>query len=143
MSCKSLLYVTNTSPVTLTLTAQQPSVTLELGTVRRRFGRNIQLSGNGILLEGEGYYKPDVTVTLTAATAGVYTVQLYQDGVAVPGAMQSVTAAADDVISFSFPSAARLQCCNSSSTLTLALTTTATLPATVTQNNVGVVVEKI
>ena len=142
MSCKSEIYVTNMSPVTLTLTAQQPSATLELGTVRRRFGRNIQLSGNGILLEGEGYYKPDVTVTITAATAGTYTVQLYQDGVAVPGATQSVTAAADGVISFSFPSLVRLQCCNSSSTLTLALATTAALPVTVTQNNVGIVVEK-
>ncbi len=142
MSCKAFLYATNTSPVTLTLTAQQPSATLALGTVRRRFGRNIQLSGNGILLEGEGYYKPDVTVTLTPAAAGIYTVQLLRDGVAIPGATQSVTATAGATISFSFPAADRLQCCNSSATLTYVVTTTATLPATVVQNNVGVTVEK-
>lgn len=141
--CKSAIYVENTSPATLTLTEQQPAATLALGTVNRRFGRNIQLSGNGILIDGEGYYDVDASVTVTPAAAGTYTVQLYKDGVAVPGATQSITAVADAAIAFNIPALVRLQCCDSSATLTLVLTTTATLPATVTQNNVGVVVEKI
>ena len=143
MSCNSAIYVENTSPASLILTEQQPSATLALGTVNRRFGRNIQLSGNGILIDGAGYYDVDASVTVTPAAAGIYTVQLYKDGVAVPGALQSVTAVADAAISFNIPALVRLQCCDSSSTLTLVLTTTSTLPATVTQNNVGVVVEKI
>lgn len=143
MSCKSAIYVTNTSPVTLTLTAQQPSATIPLGTIIRRFGRNIQLSGNGILIDGEGYYDVDASVTLTPVAAGSYTIQLFRDGVAIPGATQTMTAGAGATVNFNVPALARLQCCDSSATLTLVLTTTATLPATVTVNNVGVVVEKI
>ena len=67
--CKSAIYTANTSPVTLNLTVQQPSAALPLGTVIRRFGRNIQLSGTGILIEGEGYYDVDESVTATPAAA--------------------------------------------------------------------------
>lgn len=143
MSCKSAIYTANTSPVTLNLTVQQPSAVLPLGTVIRRFGRNIQLSGTGILIEGEGYYDVDSSVTATPAAAGNYTVSLFRDGVAVPGATQTVTAVAGATIAFSIPALVRLQCCDSSSTLSLVLTTTATLPASVVINNVGTVVEKI
>lgn len=143
MSCKSAIYTANTSPVTLNITAQQPEVTLPMGTVIRRFGQNVQLSGNGILLDGEGYYDVDASVTLTPVAAGDYTVSLLRDGVAVPGARQTVTAAANAAIAFNIPALVRLQCCNSSAVLTLVLTTTATLPAVVTANNVGAVVEKI
>lgn len=143
MSCKSAIYTANTSANTITLTAAQPTAALPLGTVIRRFGRNIQLSGTGILLDGEGYYDVDASVTLTTAAAGNYTVALFRDGVAVPGATQTVTAVAGASITFNIPALVRLQCCDSSATLTLVLTTTATLPATITVNNVGVVAEKI
>lgn len=143
MSCKSALYTANTSPISLDLTVAQPTATLPLGTTIRRFGCNTKLSGNGILIDGEGYYDVDASVTLTPAAAGDYTVTLYRDGVAVPGATQTITAAAAASIAFNIPSLVRLQCCNSSASLTLVLSTTATLPATVVVNNVGVVVEKI
>lgn len=143
MSCKSAIYTANTPSVTVNLTAQQPSSVLPLGTTIRRFGRNIQLSGNGILLSGEGYYDVDASVTLTPAAAGNYTVSLFEDGVAVPGATQTVTAVANASITFNIPALVRLQCCDSSSTLTFVLTTTATLPVSVIVNNVGVVVKKI
>ena len=143
MSCKSALYTANTSPATLTLTAQQPTATLPLGTINRRFGCNVQLSGNGILIEGGGYYDIDASVVLTPAAAGDYTVQLFDNGVAVPGATQTVTAVAAAAIAFNIPALVRQQCCDSSSSLTLVLSTTATLPATVVVNSVGVVVEKI
>lgn len=143
MSCKSAIYTANTTPATITLTTAQPTATLSLGTVIRRFGGNVQLSGNGILVEGSGYYDVDASVTATPATAGNYTMTLYQDGVAVPGATQTVTAAAAASIAFNISALVRLQCCNSSATLTLVLSTTAALPVTVVVNNVGVVVEKI
>lgn len=143
MSCKSAIYTAATSPTTLNLTVAQPTATLPLGTVVRRFGRNIQLSGNGILIDGEGYYDVDASVTLTPAAAGDYTVALYEDGVAVPGVTQTITAVAAAAIAFNIPALVRLQCCNSSASLTLVLSTTATLPADVVVNNVGVVVEKI
>lgn len=143
MSCKSALYSANTSPATITLTAAQSTATLSLGTVIRRFGCNVQLSGNGILLDGQGYYDVDASVTITPVAAGNYTVSLFADGVAVPGATQTVTAAAAATVNFNIPALVRLQCCDSSATLTLVLSTAATLPATVTVNNVGVIVEKI
>ena len=144
MSCRSAIYTANQTPYPTTLTAQQPDATLSLGTVIRRFGRNIQLSGNGILVDGEGYYDVDANVVLTPEVTGDYTVTLMKDGVAIPGATQTITASAvGAVIAFNIPAMVRLQCCNSSATLTLELSTTATLPATVTMNNVGVVVEKI
>lgn len=143
MSCRSAIYTANTNANIVTLTAAQPAATLPLGTVIRRFGRCIQLSRNSILVEGEGYYGVDASATLTADVAGNYTLTLFKDGVAVPGATQTVTAAAAAVIAFNIPALVRLQCCDSSATLSLVLTTTATLPATVTLNNVGVVMEKI
>lgn len=143
MSCKSAIYTANSAPATITMTTSQPAATLSLGTVIRRFGCNTQLSGNGILLDGQGYYDVDASVTITPAAAGDYTVTLFADGVAVPGATQTVTAVAAAAIAFNIPALVRLQCCDSSAALTLVLTTTATLPAEVTINNVGVVAEKI
>ena len=125
-------------------TTAQPSATLELGTTVRRFGRNLQLSGNGILVRGEGYYKVGVNVVATPEATGDYTVTLLKDGVAIPGATQTITAsAAGAVIAFNIPAIARLQCCDSSATLTVALTTTATLPTTVTVNNTAVTTFKL
>lgn len=143
MSCKSAIYTAATSPITLTMTAQQPTATLPIGTTIRRFGCNVQLSGSGILIDGNGYYDVDTSVTITPAAAGNYTLALFRDGVAVPGATQTIAAAAAGPVSFNIPALVRLNCCGSSVTLTLQLSTTAALPATVTVNNVGVVVEKI
>lgn len=103
MSCKSAIYTANTSANTITLTAAQPTASLPLGTVIRRFGCNIQLSGTGILIEGQGYYDLDSSVTATATAAGNYTLTLFKDGVAVPGATQTVTAAAAGTIAFNIP----------------------------------------
>jgi hypothetical protein len=84
----------------------------------------------------------DASITLTPVAAGNYTVALFEDGVAIPGANQTMTAGAGATVNFNIPALVRLQCCDDSATLTLVLTTTA-LPATIALNNVGVVVEKI
>lgn len=143
MSCKSAIYTANTSANAISLTTAQPTASLPLGTVIRRFGCNAQLSGIGVLIEGQGYYDFDSSVTVTATTAGNYTLSLFKDGVAVPGATQTVTATAASIIVFNIPALIRLQCCSSSSTLTLVLSTNTTLPNTITVNNVAVVVKKI
>ena len=131
MSCKSAIYTANTSAYAVNLTAQQPVSSIPLGSIIRRYGRNIDLSGNGMLLSGEGYYDVEASVTLTPAAAGNYTVSLFKDGVAVPGANQTVTAAAGSAIAFNIPALVRLQCCDSASTLALVLSTSAALPAAV------------
>lgn len=140
---KSAIYTANTSANVITLTAQQPATAIPLGTTVRRFGCNLRLSGTGVLAEGEGYYDINTSVTATATTAGNYTVKVLADGVEIPGANQTVTAAAGSVIAFNIPALIRIACCKSAATITLQISTTATLPVTVTINNVGVVVEKI
>ena len=140
---KSAIYTANTSASTITLTPQQPTASIPIGTTIRRFGCNIRQNGSGISLQGEGYYDINSSVTVTAATAGNYTIKLTADGVEIPGALQTVTSASGSVIAFNVPALLRVSCCKAASTITLQISTSATLPVTVTVNNVGVVVEKI
>ena len=140
---KSAIYTANTSANAITLTTQQPSATIPLGTTVRRFGCTLKLSGTGILASGEGYYDIDSSVTATATIAGNYTVKVLADGVEIPGATQTVTSAAGSVISFNIPAIFRLACCKSTTTITLQISTDAVLPAALTVNNIGVVIEKI
>lgn len=136
MSCKSALYAANEN-----VTSAVPSGNvIPLGTVIRKFGSNIALSGNGILIDGAGYYDVDASVMLTPSAADTVTVQLYKDGVAVPGAKASGFNSGN--ITLNIPAIVRLKCCDSASTLTLGVTA-ATSTTTLTIRNVGIVVEKI
>lgn len=84
MSCKSAIYTADPSSTVLTLSTAAGTA-IPLGTTVRRFGCNAVLSGNGILLKGQGYFDVDASVTFTPTAAGAYTVTLFKDGVAVPG----------------------------------------------------------
>ena len=115
---------------------------IPLGTTVRRFDCNAVLSGDGVLLNGQGYFDVDASVTFTPTAAGTYTVTLFKDGVAVPGATQTITAAAAGTVPVNIPAIVRNQCCDSTSTLMLVVTS-ATVPATVTIDNTAVVVTKL
>lgn len=88
MSCKSAIYTADPSSTVLTLSTAAGTA-IPLGTTIRRFGCNAVLSGNGVLLKGQGYFDVDASVTFTPTAAGAYTVTLFKDGVAVPGATLS------------------------------------------------------
>lgn len=134
MSCKSLIYTAMNTSATVPVNG-----TLPLGSIIRRYGCNCDLNGNGIRISGAGYYDADVAVTAVPTAAGTVTVQLLQDGVAVPGATASATAStASDSVMLAFPTTLRLGCCSNGSLLTLLLTGTAS-----TVTNVAVRVEKI
>lgn len=134
MSCKSAIYTNNTGPIDVAVGGVIP-----LGTVNRRFGCNLNLSGNGITSTGDGYYEVAASFTFTATAAGDITVTMLRDGVAVPGATATETAAAAAAkVNVSFPAIVRQQCCNSSSTLTFVLTGTAA-----TLDNNPIVVKKL
>lgn len=134
MSCKSAIYTAMTAP-----TAVAVGGTIPLGTVIRRFGCNCQLSGNGITVDGPGYYEVNASVTLLATAAGDVTVTMYKDGVPVPGATATETLSAiGNSANLNIASMVRLQCCDSASTLTFVLTGTAN-----TVSNVGLVVKKV
>lgn len=77
-------------------------------------------------------------VTVTPAAAGTVTVTLYKDGVAVPGATASATAAANGTVDLSIPALVRQVCCAEGSALTLVLA-----GAAATVNNVALRVQRI
>lgn len=133
MSCKSILYAVNQSSEALLTGSVIP-----MGTTVRRYGQNIAVSGDGALIAGGGYYDVDVTLNITATEPGTITVQLFNDGVAVPGAIASASALANDIVNLSLNGVIRLMCCDSTGTLTLGLTG---IGATVT--NVSTVIEKL
>ena len=59
---------------------------IPLGSLIRRYGCDVALNGNAVNITGAGYYDVDASVTVTPAAAGIVTISLYKDGVAVPGA---------------------------------------------------------
>lgn len=134
MSCKSLIYTAMQTPASVAVNG-----TIPLGTIIRRYGCNCDLNGNGIAVNGQGYYDVNVSITAAPTAAGTVTATLLKDGVAVPGATASATvAAAADAATLAFPATVRLGCCSVGSVLTLVLAGSAA-----TVNNVAVRVEKI
>ena len=92
------------------------------GSVVRRYGCNLALSGNGIEVAGEGYYTIEAAVTVAPTAAGAITVALNADGVQVPGAIgQDYQATATQPRTVPIIGTIRKRCCDGASTLTLVL----------------------
>lgn len=111
---------------------------IPLGSLIRRYGCDVALNGNAVNITGAGYYDVDASVTVTPAAAGTVTITLYKDGVAVPGATASETAAANGTVNLCIPALVRQVCCAEGSALTLVLT-----GAAATVNNVALRVQRI
>lgn len=106
MSCTSCLYLANTVPQDVAING-----TVNLGTVVRRFGKNIYASGGNIVTQGTGYYKTDITIDFTG-TAGTTVFTVYENGTAIPGATVTRTTSAGTVYSITIPSfITRNKCC--------------------------------
>lgn len=121
---KAFIYTVNSS----TQEVQADGI-ISPGSVIRRFGCNLNLSGNGIETRGDGYYDLTASVVLAPAEAGEITVTLYQDGVKIPGAIATATVAeAEDVVTLNIPTAIRLTCCgDSASAITCGLSAAASV----------------
>ena len=133
---KSAIYTVNNS-------AQNVAVNgvIDLGSIIRRFGPNLTLSGNAIQVCGPGYYDIDASITLAPTAVGNVTITVFNDNIAIPGATATASVStANNPVNISIASLFRepCACCESLSNLTFVLTGTA---AAVT--NVAVVVEKI
>lgn len=111
---------------------------IPLGSLIRRYGCDVALNGNAVNITGAGYYDVDASVTVTPAAAGTVTITLYKDGVAVPGATASETAAANGTVDLNIPALVRQVCCAAGSALTLVLTGVAA-----TVDNVALRVQRI
>lgn len=115
---KSLIQVANQSLQTVA-----PNSIISLGSVQRRFGCNLRLSGNAIEVAGEGYYEIDATVSLAPTAIGNVSVALYENGVQIPGAIAygSVSTAENSV---TLPLVATIRqgcCCDSADNITCVL----------------------
>jgi hypothetical protein len=133
---KSAIYTANVS-------AQNVAVNgvINPGTVVRRFGPNVALSGNAIQISGQGYYDVDVSITAAPTAAGNVTITMFKDGVAIQGATATAsTTTANNPINLSISSMVRefCECCTGISNLTFVLTGTAAAVS-----NVSIVVEKL
>ena len=133
---KSALYVANTSAQDVTVDG-----IITPGTIIRRFGPNITLSGNAIQVAGAGYYEFDASITAEATAAGEIIVTIYKDGVPLQGATATGTAAAvGDFVNLSISAIVRefCSCCDGLSNFTFILTGN---DATIT--NIAITVEKL
>lgn len=122
MSCKSVLYAAMQTPSAVAVGGVIP-----LGSLIRRYGCDLSLNGNAVNITGgnqsAGYYDVDASLTVAPAAVGTVTVTLFKDGVAVPGATASATAAAaDDALDLNITALVRQVCCAAGSALTLVLT---------------------
>ena len=115
---KSLIQVANQSQQNVAVNS-----IISLGSVQRRYGCNCRLSGNGIEIDGQGYYTIDASVSVAPTAAGNVTVALYNNGVQVPGAIayDSVSTAANPTNLNIVATVRQGCCCDSADNLTLVL----------------------
>lgn len=112
---------------------------VSLGSVQRRYGCNLRLSGNAIEMGGEGYFAVDVTATLAPTAIGSATIALYVDGTPVPGATATGSIAAiGDSITLPIATTLRRSCCEDVNNVTVVLTAGAS-----NVNNINVRIEKL
>lgn len=130
---KSILYASNTTSQVTTAAGSN----LNFGAPVRRYGCDIGLSGGNVTVNNKGYYHVDTQVVFTSGGAGTVQVQLLKDGVAVPGATASFTAAENSIYAVGVPCVIRNVCC-CESTLTA---TVSGVAGTVT--SASAVVEKL
>lgn len=114
---KSLIQVVNQSDQNVAVNS-----IIGLGSVQRRYGCNLRLSGNAIEAVGPGYYEVDASISISPTAAGNVTVALYDNGVQVPGAIaySSIGTGANPV-AVSIVATIKQGCCDDADNITLVL----------------------
>ena len=109
-----------------------------LGSAIHGYGKSIRLNGNSIGISTAGYYDVEVSITAAVTGTGTPTAQLYNNGVAIPGAYGSATpGAAGATVNIAIPWLFRKEGCGCKmDNLTIRLDAAATV------NNVIVFVEQ-
>lgn len=134
MSCNSAIYTALTTPTVIAAGGTVP-----IGTLIRRFGRCLSVEGNGIAIGDSGYYDIDASITVLPTAAGAITATVLKDGVAIPGATATGTAAAaGNPVNLSISALIRqFGCCSGQSVITVILSAAGTV------NNMAIVAEKV
>ena len=104
---KSLIQTANQSAQTVANNS-----IISLGSVQRRFGCNLRLSGNAIECDGQGYYTIDGNVSVAPTAAGNVTVALFNNGVQIPGAIAyGAVSTAGNSVTLPLETTIRQGCC--------------------------------
>lgn len=133
---KSAIYTANTSVQSVAVDG-----IINPGTIVRRYGPNVNLSGNAIQINGAGYYDIDASITVAPTAIGSVTVTVYENGVPIQGASATAsTSTANNPVNISITSLVRefCNCCEGISNLTFVLSGTAA-----NVSNVSIVVTKL
>lgn len=131
---KSLIQVANPSTQNIAINSIIP-----LGSVQRRYGCNLRMSGNAIEVDGQGYYTIDADVSIAPTATGNVTVALYNNGVQIPGAIAygSVSTASNPITLCINTTIRQGCCCDSADNITCVL-----LAGAGTVNNISLRVVK-
>lgn len=114
---RSLIQVANQSPQTVDVEG-----IISLGSVQRRFGSNLRMSGNAIEANGAGYYDITGSVTVSPTAAGVVTVAVFNNGVQIPGVTaSSYVTTAENPVALPLVGTIRQMPCNGADNLTVVL----------------------
>lgn len=133
---KAFAFISNNAAQALSSGANVAPGTAQHGFGCANCGYTIQVSGNNINLRASGYYKIDVSATVTDSEAGNVTISLYQDGVLIAQGSEAI-AAATNPATIAFPAGVKVNC---NSTLTLVVTASVGTP---TVSNIYITVEKM
>ena len=111
---------------------------IPLTTIARRRGKCIQNDSNSIILNAPGYYKVNVTVTLSAGAAGIVSIALQKNGITIPGmtGATTITTATTENRQVVINGIVRVNCYEGAAALTLVNTGIA-----ITTSNVSIDVE--
>lgn len=112
----AILYAANGNQQTVTV-----NNAISFGNVVRRYGCKVRLEGGNAVVSAPGYYAVDVDIDLIGSATGVVGIQLYKDGVPVPGAKAERTSAAATRYALAIPAVVRHTCCGEG-VLTVVLT---------------------
>lgn len=104
---KSVLYASNTS--TQEVVAAGSSI--DFGSIIRKYGSNLSLSGGNVVVKGDGYYNIDTVLTINTSTAGTVNIQVFRDGVPISGAEATSTVDINGIYTISIPTLIRQVCC--------------------------------
>lgn len=129
----SLIYMINNGASSVLANGVIP-----LTTIARRRGKCIQNDSNSIILNAPGYYKVNVTVTLSAGAAGIVSIALQKNGITIPGmtGATTITTATTENRQVVISGIVRVNCYEGAAALTLVNTGIA-----ITTSNVSIDVE--
>ena len=136
MSCKSNIYVANT-----TSTAVVANGTIPIPTIVRRYGSNINSAGSSVTITEPGYYLITADATFTAPVADIVSMAIQQDGTTITGATAAttVTTATTEQRSLAITAIVRVFCGSAPDTITLLNTGGAATYTNVTMSVVKIV----